>query len=201
MHREARSESGPVPWIVPGSRRRTVPGRGPGDFDPYAPLAAAWVESLRARVVVELGVRFGESTRGLLDGAHAVDGHVWGVDPLERHDVQDPRFTFIQADPMEVAGRWERIDLLHVDVDPHCEDDARRWLGEYAGQCRAIAVHDTHHPRFRLGPLIGEVAASGAWQVFEYRGNAAGWTVLARPGEPCPAEDVEARLDEATPSG
>src|SRR5207253_11218650 len=110
------------PWIVPGSRRSMVPERGPGDFDPYTPLAAAWVEALRAAVVVELGVRFGDSTRALLEGARAVDGHVWGVDSLERHDVHDPRFTFLPADPMSVAGRWDRIDLLHVDIDPHCED-------------------------------------------------------------------------------
>src|SRR5439155_10801347 len=30
--REGRSEASPVPWIVPGSRRRTVPARGPSDF-------------------------------------------------------------------------------------------------------------------------------------------------------------------------
>ena len=74
-----------------------------------------------------------------LAGARDVDGHVWGVDPLERHDVSDGRFTFIQADPMEVAGRWERIDLLHLDIDPLREDDARRWLG--VADCRQ-AVHD-----------------------------------------------------------
>src|SRR5205823_2737947 len=45
-----------VSWIVPGSRRRVVPPRGPGDFDPYVPLATAWVRALNARVVVELGV-------------------------------------------------------------------------------------------------------------------------------------------------
>ncbi len=65
------------------------------------------------------------STRALLAGCAAVDGHVWGIDPLERHDVPDERFTFIQADPMTCAARWERIDLLHVDIDPQCEDDAR----------------------------------------------------------------------------
>jgi hypothetical protein len=114
---------------------------------------------------------------------------VWGVDSLVRHDVSDDRFKFIQADQMDVASQWERIDLLHVDIDPHCEGDARKWLGAYAGRCRAIAVHDTHHPGFRLGPVIAELAKAGGWRVFEYRGNLAGWTVLARPGEPCPGDD------------
>ncbi len=72
------------------------------------------------------------------------------------------------------------------------------WLREYANRCRAIAVHHTHHPGFRLGPVIAELAATGQWRVFEYRGNLAGWTVLARPGEPCPTEDA-ASNGEARP--
>jgi glycosyltransferase involved in cell wall biosynthesis len=180
----------PGPWIVPGSRRALVPTLGPEDFDPYAPLAAAWVRALRARVVVELGVRFGDTTRAFLAGASDVDGHVWGVDPLRRHDVVDPRFTFLQADPTAVTDRWNAIDLLHIDIDPHGHNEAGRWLQLYADRCRAIAIHDTHHPVFRLGALIRDfAAATGQWQVFEYWGNAPGWTVLARNGEPSPADD------------
>ena len=140
-------------------------------------------------MIVELGVRFGRCTRALLKGAEAVDGHVWGVDALERHDVHDERFTFIQANALEVAGQWERIDLLHVDIDPQREDDLRRWLAEYAVRCRAIAVCNSHHPGFRLGPIIAALAATGRWEVYEYRGNLAGWTILVRPGESVPAGD------------
>jgi hypothetical protein len=161
----------------------------PGDFDPYAPLAKAWVEALRATVIVELGVRFGHSTRAFLEGARAVDRRVWEVDPLERHDVQDDRFTFIQVDPIQAAPQWDRIDLLHIDIDLHCEGDARRWLAEYASRCRAIAVHHSHHPGYRLRPVIAELAATGGWDVYEYRGNLGGWTVLTRRGESCPDDD------------
>ncbi len=107
----------PGSWIIPGSRRTIVPSLGPDDFAPYAPVALSWIKALGARVVVELGVRFGHSTRAFLEGARAVHGRAWGVDLLERHDVSDERFTFIQADPFKVAARWERIDLLHVDID------------------------------------------------------------------------------------
>lgn len=182
----------PGPWIVAGSRRAVVPARGPGDFDPYAPLAAAWGRALRARVVVELGVRFGDSTRAFLAGTAETDGRVWGVDPLDRHGVDDPRFTYLKADPLEVAGQWEAIDLLHVDSEPHCEGAVRKWLTAYAGRCRAIAIHDTHHPSFRLGPVMLDLAATGRWQVFEYRGNTPGWTVFARHGEPGPPTDAAA---------
>ena len=190
--RAARTEEDTGPWIIAGSRRTTVPALGADDFDPYAFVADRWIRALDARVIVELGVRFDVVTQALLSGARAVDGRVWGIDPLERHDVEDERFTFIQADPMKCAARWERIDLLHVDMEPGCEDDARRWLKEYANRCRAIAVHHAHHPAFRLGPVIAELAATDQWQVFEYSGNLAGWTVLARCGESCPDEGVEA---------
>jgi hypothetical protein len=183
LRRRTRSEKSP--WIIVGSERAIVPTLGPDDFDPYAPLAERWITALEARVVVALGVRFGAAARALLAGARGVDGQVWGVDPLERHDVLDERFTFIQSDPMEVSHRWERVDLLHVDVDAQCEDVARKWLRDYAGKCRAIAIHHSQHPGFRLGPVIAELVGAGQWRVFEYRGNFAGWSVLVRPGETC----------------
>ncbi len=178
-----------VPWLVPGSTREVVPARGPGDFDPYVPVAAGWVEALDARVVVELGVRAGVSTRALLAGAHATGGRVWGVDPEDRHGIDDPRFTFVRADAAAVADRWEAIDLLHVDTDPHTEDQTRRWLELYAGKCRAVALHDAHHPGFGVGAAVKAFAASGGWRVYEYWGNPSGWTVLTRPGEPCPRNE------------
>jgi GT2 family glycosyltransferase len=198
---ETPGEPAGSPWIVPGSRRCELPANGAGVFEPYAGMAAAWVKALNAKVVVELGVRFGDSTRALLVGARIVDGHVWGVDALERHDVDDPRFTFIPSDPLEVGGRWDRIDLLHVDIDAHREDEARRWLEAYHARCRAIAIHDSHHPRFKLGPIIAGLAAAGDRRVFEYRGNAAGWTVLVRPGEPCPEDGDEAGQPVSVVSG
>jgi predicted O-methyltransferase YrrM len=152
-------------------------------------VATAWVRALAARVVVELGVRTGVSTHALLAGAHAADGQVWGVDLADRHGIVDPRFTFIQSDAAEVAGRWETIDLLHIDTDPHSEEQTRRWFDLYAAKCRAIALHDTHHPAFGVGAAVRAFVASGAWRVSEYWGNASGWTVLTRPGEPWPAEE------------
>ena len=174
-------------WLLPGSTRATVPERGPGDFDPYLELAQAWVEALEARVVVGLGVRAGASTARCSPALRAVNGRVWGVDPAELHNIDDPRFTFVRADAADVADRWERIDLLHVNTDPHTEEQTRRWFDLYAAKCRAIALHDTHHPDFGVGDAVRAFVAAGGWQAFEYRGNASGWTVLTRPGEPSPA--------------
>ena len=186
LGRPSSGRSGSIPpepaWLVPGSRRRVVPQRGPGDFDPYLALAAAWVEALDAKVVVELGVRLGVSTRALLAGARAVGGLVWGVDPEDEHEIDDPRFTFLRADASEVADRWEAIDLLHVDTDPHTEEQTARWFDLYAAKCRAIALHDTHHPDFGVGAATRAFAEASGWDVHEYWGNPSGWTVLTRPG-------------------
>jgi hypothetical protein len=175
-----------IRWLIPGSRRRVVPMRGPGDFDPYLPSAFQWVKALRAQVLVELGVRQGASTRALLAGVTETGGKVWGVDLQNIHGIDDPRFHFLQADAATVADRWPAIDLLHIDTDPHTEEQTRRWFELYAHRCRAIALHDTHHPRFRVGAAVRAFAEQGGWTVFEYWGNPSGWTVLTRPGEPCP---------------
>lgn len=184
---------GSVEWLVDGSSRQFVPALGSGDFDPYAPLATEWVRRLRARVVVELGVRFGVSTRAILSGVHATGGHLWGVDLVARHGINDPAFTFVEADAAEVAGLCEAIDLLHIDTDPHTEEQTSRWFGLYGSKCRAIALHDTHHPRFGVGAAVRAFAGRGDHDVYEYWGNPSGWTVLVRRGESIPPVTEEPR--------
>jgi hypothetical protein len=121
---------------------------------------------------------------------HKTEGHVWAVDLVGRHGIVDPRFTFIEADAARVADRWEAIDLLHIDTDPHTEEQTRRWFELYASKCRAIALHDTHHPDFGAGAAVRAFVASGDWQVYEYWGNPSGWTVLTRPGKSCPPQEA-----------
>jgi GT2 family glycosyltransferase len=177
-----------VNWLIPGSVRRVVPVRGPGDFDPYLPIAHRWVIALQARTVVELGVRLGSSTRALLAGVRETGGKVWGVDLASIHGIDDPHFHFLHADAADVAGRWDQIDLLHIDTDPHTEEQTRRWFELYAKKCRAIALHDTHHPAFGVRAAVRAFVAEGGWGVHEYWGNPSGWTVLTRPGEPSPED-------------
>jgi glycosyltransferase involved in cell wall biosynthesis len=100
-------EAEQVRWLIPGSSRRVVPVRGPGDFDPYLPVAFNWVRALRTKVMVELGVRAGSSTRALLAGAAETGGAVWGVDLHDVHGIDDPRFHFVLATPrpFPIAGK------------------------------------------------------------------------------------------------
>jgi O-methyltransferase len=176
-------------WLMADSCRARLPEPpedAEGDFTPFAPAAAAWVRALDAKVIVALGVRFGDSARSLLDAAHETEGHVWGVDSVPRHDVADQRFTYLAEDPLPSAGRWERIDLLHVEVDPNTGDLPSRWLDPYKAKCRAIALAGTHHPSFGTSAAARQLAASGDWRAFEYRAGYCGWTVLVRHGEPTP---------------
>jgi tetratricopeptide (TPR) repeat protein len=174
-------------WLVAGSSRRELTGPE-GDFAAYAGPAGRWIRTIPARTVVALGVRFDGAMRALLAGVAATDGTVWGIDRLVRHAVADPRFVFLPADPLEAAGRWEAIDFLHVDPDANQLDGPRAWLAAYAPKTRAIALRHSHHPVFAAGRLVRELAASGAWRAFEYRGPDGGWTVLARAGVPEPDE-------------
>jgi tetratricopeptide (TPR) repeat protein len=167
-------------WLVAGSTREVVPVRGTGDFDPYVTLASSWVVRLGAKIIVELGVRSGVSTRAFLAGAHETGGEVWGVDPVDGHGIKDERFHFVQEDAAAVSDRWPQIDLLHVDTDPHTTAQTLRWFELYAAKCRAIALHDTHHPDFGVGAAVRAFVRTGGWDVHEYHGNPSGWTVLVR---------------------
>ncbi|WP_165230174.1 class I SAM-dependent methyltransferase, partial [Aquisphaera insulae] len=155
---------------------------------------------LAATTVVELGVRRGSSTRALLEGVAATGGTVWGVDLEDAHGIDDPRFVFIHGDAGDpaVVARWESIDLLHIDTDPHTEAQTLRWLDLYADRCRAIAFHDAHHPGFAVGKAVRSFAARGGWDVFEYWGNPSGWTVMVRRGE---AHTIGAVLGHLIPGG
>jgi hypothetical protein len=112
------------------------------------------------------------------------------VDLLEQHGITNPHFTFIHADAAEVADRWEAIDLLHIDTDTHTEAQTLRWFELYAARCRAIALHDTHHPDLGVGRAVQVFLGGTDWQVYEYWGNPSGWTLLARPGEASPHEET-----------
>jgi len=171
-----------VPWIVPGSRRIVVPDPGRGDFGPYAAAASAWVVRLRARVVVELGVRRGVGARALLPGVREADGHLWGVDDVDEHGIVDPRFTFVRGDAAGCVDRWPEIDLLHIAADPSPEVRTGRWLDLYAAKCRAIALHDAHRPASGTRRAVRAFveAAPREWDVVEFWGDPSGWMILLR---------------------
>ena len=181
-------------WIIDGSSRHSLPPASApcGEFAPFAGLATNWVRTLKPRVIVELGARFGETTRGFLKGIAGTDGHVWAIDPYDRHGVDEPAFTYIQADPRDFAERFDAIDFLHIDVDANTIDLPSHWLAVFAPKARVVALHDTHHPLYRTGAAAKALAAEGGWRAFEYWDGRTGWTVLARDGVPTPHDEGDA---------
>jgi predicted O-methyltransferase YrrM len=95
------------------------------DIGEYLPLLFEY--ACKARVIVELGTRKGNSTLALLAGAQVSGGHVWSVDidPCDR-DPQGmgpwagcPWWTFTRGDdlhPSILAALPKQIDLLFIDT-------------------------------------------------------------------------------------
>ena len=95
------------------------------DIREYLPLLYEY--ACKARVIVELGTRKGNSTLVLLAGAQVSGGHVWSVDvdPCDRDPegmgplAGCPLWTFTRGDdlhPAVLAALPQEIDLLFCDT-------------------------------------------------------------------------------------
>jgi predicted O-methyltransferase YrrM len=105
-----------------------------------------------AQVVVELGVRTGNSTAALLAAVESTGGHLYSVDvtipewPPEFY--QSKHSTLIIGDDLDVADQTpERIDVLFIDTSHHY-DQTLAELRLYGPRSTVILLHDTmlEHP-------------------------------------------------------
>lgn len=103
-------------------------------------------------VVLELGVRSGNSSSAFLAAADVVDGHVWSVDI---HLPQAPgwwwetkRWTPIvgdDLDPSVLARLPEKVDVLFIDTS-HAYDHTLEELRTYVPRVKpggVVLMHDT----------------------------------------------------------
>jgi cephalosporin hydroxylase len=112
------------------------------------------------RLIVELGVRSGESTRVLLAAAEAANAHVLSIDIEPWYDIEVPfknRWSFIQADDVDfgrngfvswcVANHHEpKVDVLFVDTSheyEHTKQEILTWSNHLADGATLI-FHDTN---------------------------------------------------------
>lgn len=104
------------------------------------------------KVVVELGLSKGESTTALLAAVNDSGGHLFSVDILECLHARDrlvdePNWTFIQGDDMEVVKGWDRpIDHLFIDTShtfEHTLAELREW-GVWVKESGSISLHDIY---------------------------------------------------------
>ena len=104
----------------------------------------------REKVVVELGVRNGNSTVALLAAVNDSGGHLYSVDIKDCPGVQDlygeePNWTFIRGNDMEVVKSWNKpIDHLFIDTTHtfyHTLMELRDW-GKWVKPGGIISLHD-----------------------------------------------------------
>lgn len=122
-------------------------------------LETLFVETLlaRPRLVVELGVRGGESTFALERAANLVEARLVGVDLTDcRESSEWQRWIFVQADDIEFGCQFRdwalreelpnEIDILFIDTSHefgHTRRELATWLPLLSRSGKAI-LHDTN---------------------------------------------------------
>ena len=122
--------------------------------------------SVKEKVVVELGVRWGTSTVALLAAVNDSGGHLYSVDINDCPGVRklygaESNWTFIKGDDMEVVKGWSNpIDHLFIDTShkfDHTIKELKEW-GKWVKSGGIITLHD-------LYGLDGE--KSEVWEAIE----------------------------------
>lgn len=109
-------------------------------------------EAAKRKVIVELGVRCGNSAAALLAGAEVGGGHVWSVD-IEQPQVpawwsQSPLWTFYlgnDVSPEIIAKLPSQMDMLLIDT-VHAYDHTMLELQTYVHRLNRggiVCCHDT----------------------------------------------------------
>jgi len=106
----------------------------------------------REKVVVELGVRNGNSTVALLAAVNDSGGHLYSVDirhcrGVEEAYREESNFTFILGDDMKVVKGWNKpINHLFIDTShtfDHTLRELREW-GKWVKLGGIITLHDIY---------------------------------------------------------
>jgi len=133
--------------------------RGLLDTDISDHLVSLFTEAVAARpkLIVELGVRGGESTFVLERAAALFDAHIVSVDIEDCQKVSAyPRWTFVKQDDIAFARRFEAfcrekgffptIDLLFIDTSHlynHTVQEIKQWF-PFLSDKATVIFHDTN---------------------------------------------------------
>jgi cephalosporin hydroxylase len=156
------------------------------DIYEHLPFMHDHVVGLGAEVVVELGVRSGNSTAAFLAAVEYTDGHVWSVDIAEPPSFASERWTFVKGDDLAVADQLpDEIDVLFIDTT-HFYEHTLAELRLYGPRALSILLHDTElerpykaprRPLFPVRVAVDEYVAETGRQV-EYRAGCYGLAVI-----------------------
>ena len=143
----------------------------------------------RAQTVVELGVRYGESTIAILCALTKTGGRLYSCDledyPRTREMVRnhglEGRWTFTAADDIEWGKSWKApIDVLLIDsshLREHTEKELRLFT-PFVRPTGIVLMHDTvSHKDGVMGAIQAFLADHQKW-AFENRENNNGLGIL-----------------------
>lgn len=119
--------------------------------------------------VVELGLRDGHSTIGLLAAVEAKQGVMYSIDLEDTREhpnfnkeiLESNRWNFIQGNDTDVVKRWD-IPINHLFIDTshtyeHTKMELDQW-GEFLTRDGVISLHDTN-PYDRASKTYGVLQA------------------------------------------
>ena len=102
----------------------------------------------KEKVIVELGVRGGESTTALLAAVNDSGGHLYSVDVVNCSHVYhgEPNWSFFFGNDMVILKTWnQKIDHLFIDTShtfEHTLAELRGW-SSWLQPWGIITLHDT----------------------------------------------------------
>jgi len=156
---------------------------GPSDIYVHLPLLRDLAS--RCKTVIELGVRWGYSTRALLvTPVHlrsydiVLDSNVESLFEISRSAGND--HVYIQADDLKIE--LPEVDMIFIDTE-HSYDQLTQELRLHGNKAQKyLAFHDTGEPFItELLPAIMEFLSwNPQWRVMYHTRDCHGFTVLER---------------------
>lgn len=137
-------------WVATTERYTAACADADSDIAVHLPVLAAAVAAYhQTGIVVELGVRDGNSTQALLQGVNRTGGHLWSVDRVDCGAVSDdPRWSFVRGrdtDPLLVSTLPADADVVFIDTDhayAHTLTELEMWVPRVRPG-GVVLLHDT----------------------------------------------------------
>jgi len=145
---------------------------GTGDSDRHAMTLFSIALSIRAKTIIELGVRNGNTTLPLLLGAQANNGFLFSV------DIENPEFIcpaglkpywkFNKCDAIEFLNKWDKnqiVDMIYID-DWHSYDHVSKELSiidELISPKSIILLHDLMYANWEPHYHCDMAVKEGQW--------------------------------------
>ena len=147
---------------------------GTGDVDAHLMTLFSLALSIKAKNIVELGVRLGYTTAPLLMAAQKMNGRLYSVDIKNRiwdipvPDYLEKHWEFHEIDALEFLKKWDRskpIDLVFID-DLHTYKHVTaelKLISDLITPKSLIVLHDLMYENWEPKYHSDESVSTGQW--------------------------------------